>query len=482
MSELAVESIIPGAQGLQTILQQNFLERAFWEALYPRLQFRAEAKPEVWDAAIGESKTFTRESLLAVDTEPLAAGSDPQPENTGFEQWRVTARQHSKTLDTNLLVNRQLIADKFLNNNRKLALNAGQTLNRLARNKLFCAYGGGNTIAETAGAPTASFEVASISGFTDQLDSEGQLNPVSAANVKPFTRNGTLQTENIIAAVALEPVNFPNGRGTLTISGAGITVVAGDTIRAADAPKIIYSGGGNSVDAIQASDTLTLGDIRLAVALLADNNVPTFMDGYYHCHLSPIAHAQLFADNEVQRLFQGLPDNIAYKMFAIGKFNRCIFYENTEAPKVQPSNVGPLQTSRPASAPNARLGKEIGMELINADSVRILHTIILGYESIYEEWIPGADLVSEAGVTGKVGNYVAVSSHGIAHRIERIRHILRSPLDRIQQQVASTWWWAGDFGVPSDFLTPEGVNLAGAQINARFKRAIILLSGDNTVG
>jgi len=48
---------------------------------------------------------------------------------------------------------------------------------------------------------------------------------------------------------------------------------------------------------------------------------------------------------------------------------------------------------------------------------------------------------------------------------QRIRYIMRAPLDRLQQVVGQAWSWSGDFAVPSDSLTGD---------SARFKRAVVI--------
>lgn len=470
MALIQLSSIIQNAAALDGIVQDNTLARMFHDSLYPQLLYRMEAYPEKWDAGQGDTKLFTRASLLTTDTDPLDPGLDPSPENENFEQWRVTANQYAKTTDVNMLVSRSTLANLFLRKAKTLGLNAGRTMNRIPRNRLFCAYATGHTIAETAAAPDDFFEVASIAGFQEQLDSTGQLNPVSASNPKTFSINGTTQTPTIIAATASD-ANFPSGRGVITTS-ADVTVAVDDTIRAADSAAIVRSGGGTSVDAIAATDLLTLADIRAAVAQLRTNNVPAHDDGYFHCHLDPTTEAQLFADTEFRQLNESNYGDAPYQMFAVGKLLGCIFYTNSESPRE--GNVGTLQVSRPVSSAAARLGKEIGAEVVNDVGVRILRTIITGGGALYENYIDESETISEAGIQGKIGGF-SVVNNGIQITMDRIRYIVRAPQDRLQQQVAQTWSWAGDFGVPSDFLGEGGVG------TARYKRAVVIESGNNAL-
>ena len=470
MSTVALGSIIPQLSFLDTIIQDNTLARLFHDTLYPELQFRSEALPEKWEAQAGDQQTFTKPSLLTVDTDPLEPGQDPQPENESFEQWKVKAAQYGKASDVNMPTSRTALDSLFMRKLKSLGLNAGQTMNRLPRNRLYCAYTGGHTVAETGGAPTTSFEVASINGFTEQLNSDGQLAPVSAANPKSFLINGV--SAGAVQIIAAQPLdgNFPLGRGTITLSGAGSTIVAGDAIVAADAASIVRSGGGLSVDSLSTTDTLTLADVRMTVAMLRRNRVPPHSDGYYHCHLDPIAEAQLFADPEFRQANEGNYAGAEYQNFAVGKVQGCVFYTNSECPGVL--NTGSQQTSRPASATQARLGKEINAETINSAGVQILRTIVTGGGAIYEKYIDEAEYLSEAGTTGvvRVGGF-SVVNNGIQIPTERIRLIIRAPQDRLQQQVSLAWSWSGDFGVPSDFLGGLG--------GSRFKRGGVIESGSN---
>ena len=466
MSTVALGSIIPQLSFLDAIIQDNTLARLFHDTLYPELQFRSEAMHEKWEAQVGDQQVFTKPSLLTVDTEPLEPGVDPQPENEAFEQWRVKAAQYGKASDVNMPSSRTALDSLFMRKLKSLGLNAGQTMNRLPRNRLYCAYTGGHTVAETGGAPTTSFEVASISGFTEQLQS-GQLQTVSAANPKSFLINGVAATSQVIAAQPIDG-NFPQGRGTITLSGAGDTIVAGDAIVAADAASIIRSGGGLSVDALASTDTLTLADIRMTVAGLRRNRVPPHSDGYYHCHLDPIAEAQLFADQEFQNANESRWDGAEYQNFAVGKVQGCVFYTNSECPGV--INTGAQQVSRPVSGGQARLGKEIYAETVNDGGVQVLRTIVTGGGAIYEKYIDEAEYLSEAGTNGiqQVGGF-SIVNNGIQIPTERIRLIIRAPQDRLQQQVSLAWSWSGDFGIPSDFFGGLG--------GSRFKRGGVIESG-----
>lgn len=463
-----IGSIIPQLGFLDPIIQDDTLVRMYEDALYPELLYRMEAMPKRWEAQTGDTQVFTRSGLFGVDTTPLVPGVDPIPENEAYEQWKVIARQQGKTTDVNMPTSRTALNNLFANKVKLIGLNAGQTMNRIARNALFLNYSTGHTIAETAGAPTTTFEVASITGFSEQVTATGSLLPVGIGNEKVFSINGTAQGPRIIGALPLD-ANFPHGRGTITVEAPGVTIVAGDAVEASDAPTVIRSGGGLSVDALSATDILTFRDIQRAIATMRRNRVPKHADGFYHCHLDPLAEAQVFQDNEFQRANETNYGDAPYQEFAIGKVLGTIFYSNSESPSQL--NAGLLQPSRPVSAAGARLSKEIGAEVVNSSGVSILRTVISGGGALYEQYIDESEYLSSAGVQGKVGAFQQVSNNGIAIMLDRIRMILRAPQDRLQQVVSQTWSWSGDFGVPSDFR--------GGLTSARFKRSVVIESGQD---
>lgn len=455
-------SILPSLAFLDAVVQDNTLAREFNDALFPELLYRAEATPEKWEANLGERQVFTRSALLPVTTAPLTAGTDPGPEQVSYEQWEVTAKQHGKSMDTHLPSSRTALASIFARNAKTLGLNAGQTLNRLARNRLFCSYVGGDTVATAAGTAVAVVPVSSINGFTDTIVN-GRLTPVSASNPKTATLSG-VGTVSVIGTAAADPL-VPFGPGTLTLS-ATATWAADARVKAADAPTIIRPAAATTIDGLTSASLITLRDIREAVATLQRNRVPKHPDGYYHVHMDPLAVSHIFGDNEFQRLNQSLPDGLRYSQFAIGHLLGCLFFTNNESPNS--GNTGTQIGTRGG----ATLGSEILAETANTSGVPILRTIVTGGGSIMEKYIDeSAEYISEAGHTGKVGAFNVVNN-GIEVPIERTRYIIRAPLDRLQQVVSQSWSASLDFGVPSDLLS--------GQSNGRFKRAVVIESGSTS--
>jgi hypothetical protein len=450
------------APEIAALIQDNTLEREFNDALFPNLLYRMEARPETWPANIGETSIFTRTGLMGVDTTPLVPGSDPLPGTYPVEQWSATAAQHGNGLDTHLPTSHVSLASTFLRDAKQLGLNAGQTMNRLARDPLYRAYLSGDTVAiAAAGVAALSLVVASLNGWT-QLLSGGAVVPVSAANPIGISFSGAEPDNDVVSATPLDPA-APLGPGIVTLASAlTVGVALREGLQSEFRPTILRSGGGATIDAFTGAEILTLQDVINAVAELRDAEVPTFADGLYHVHLTPQGEAQLFADNAFQRVNQSLPDDLRYRHLIIGDLVGARFYRNTENPKL--ANVGDLVDTSGGGG-TAAVAPNIGAEVRNQIGIQVRRAMVLGAGAIYEKFIPEASAyVSEAGVQGKIGNF-AVNNNGVSINTERVRYILRSPQDRLQQIVAQTWSWSGDFPIPSDGVT------GGA---ATFKRAVVI--------
>lgn len=451
---------------IQNLLQDRTLERVFHDNLFPRMLFRAEARPEVWAANLGERMIFTRAGAIPVDTTPLVPGQDPIPSTYATEQWEAEARQFAKTIDTHMPSSVTALASLFLRNTQQLGLNSAQTMNRLTRDPLFTAYLGGEAMMKTAAlAAATTLHVTTLNGFTQQIQN-GRLSAVSAVNPLVI-RFSTAEPANTVVGFVPDVAAEPNGSGTLSL---GAALVGGLALRvgvfAATRSRRLRVGAGATVDALVAANIITLNDIIAGVSRLRAQNVPPHPDGRYHVHMTPAAEAEIFQDNHWQRLHQSLPDGAPYRDLAIGEAVGCYFYRNTENPDAQ-STQASRALSDPGGAGFAVLAPEIGGEIINAAGVPVLRTIITGGGAIYEKYIDEGQYITEAGVTGKIGQFSIING-GVAIMTRRIRFILRSPLDRMQQLVSQTWSWSGDFPIPSDALSGDG---------ARFLRAVVIEHG-----
>jgi hypothetical protein len=445
--------------------QKGLLERAFHDGLFPNLAYRAEAMPEEWPANTGQQIFMTRSGLLPVTTTPLQPGTDPQPQAIPFEQWIATLAQYANAIDTHMPTSVTANANLFLRNIQQLGLQAGQSINQVARNSLFQAYLSGQTltIAAVAAADT-QIRVAALNGFTDVVIPGGNVPPMPVSSSFPLPiRIGVGGAAVSASVVGFIPDNPSDalGPGTLQLAAAVGAAFPGPrtAVKSAFAPRIVRSAAGNTIDDIGAADTLVLQSAINAVAFLRRASVQPHDDGFYHAHISPLANAQVFADPVFQRLNQSLPEHVIYKEGFIGTLAGVMFFMNNESPEVQ--NSGQLSSTASSGVYAAGLGAEV----TNGAGVNIGRVIITGRGSIYEKYLDESQYVTEAGTVGKIGEFDVINN-GLNILTERIRLVLRAPMDRLQQVVSAAWSISTSFPVPSDITAPSGPE--------RFKRAIVL--------
>lgn len=462
---MATPSLVLGvpAQVLD-LVQQGLIEREFHDGLFPNLAYRAEFEADKWEGNTGTEVTMTRAGLLGDVVTPNVPGTDPTPQNVPFEQWTMKLDQYSGTIDTDMPTSAVANSNLFLRNVHQLGLQAGRSVNRVARNTLFKAYLGGHTVLiASASSSATTLRVASLNGFTDVVIPGTTTRPqnISIAFPLPITigSGGTSETKSAIGYTPDNPAD-PYGPGTLTLS-AGLTnsYSSRAPVVSAYAPIIVRANGGASVDAITPSDTLSLQQIINAAAFLRNHNVPAHDDGTFHAHISPLAQAQVFADPVFQRLNQSLPDGMTYKEGYLGQLAGVSFFMNTESPNLL--NSGSLV----ATASSGKYATELGAEIQNGSGVQIGRVVITGKGAGYERYLDESAYVTEAGTTGKIGEFTVVNN-GVQILTERIRLVIRAPLDRLQQKVSASWSITTGFAMPSDITAPSGPQ--------RFKRAIVL--------
>jgi len=440
-------------------IQDRTLQRVFRDSLFPRLMFRMEAVAELWTANLGTNQTFSRSALIRPRTRPIQPGVDPMPKSYKTEQWEATAQRWADSIDTHMPTSYVTLASQYLRNMHQLGLQAGQSINRVVRDKLYNAYVAGNTVTTalaSSGATTLLLQ--SVNGFAFILAATGRQAAVSGSNTIPIKIPAISYVGAITAVTPDIAGDFIHG-GSVTISPAiGADVPARSAVLADNRSVLVYSGGGSSVDDIVASDQFALRDVRAAVAQMRFNNVPTHDDGLYHWHLDPFSESQLFSDNEFQRVAgQSLPDYVHYKRFAAGALLGTVFYRNNETPFVTTVDLDPNE------------GNTHGFEVTNAAGINIHRPICTGLGAIEEKYLDEGKYISEAGVTGKIGEF-AVTNMGVQVMTERIRLILRAPLDRLQDMTSSSYSISGDWPVPTDVLAPGG--------SAAFRRAVVVVHGE----
>lgn len=457
-------SVITQNSEVRSLVQDGFLERAFHDALYPGLLFRAMAEPEFWAAQVGDRQIFTGRGLMRKDLRPLQPGVDATVGTYGKEQWEVTAQQWAKSIDTPMPTSINAIANLFLGDAHTLGLQAAATMNALVRNTAYNAALSGNTVV-TAPVTSATITVARLNGFTKArrpdlpAGSPVQFAPVSASNPLPITveESGVAAARTVIAftpAVAGDEV----GPGTLTLN-ASVAVIARDAVYADNRSVVVRSGGGTKVDALDASDVMTLAVVREALARLQDQNVPTMADGDYYCHLPAISQSQIFSDLEFQRLNQSLPDYIMYKEFTVGRLLGTNFLRNSECPKIDTVGDG--------VSIGYQVADNFAGELTDSGAstgIRVQRPIIFGGGAVKEYYQDLSQLLTDAGVPGRVVQ-PQITNNGIEINVERIQLYIRGPLDRLGQNVSTTWNFIGGFVHRTDAATGDA---------AAFKRTIVI--------
>ena len=406
---------------IQAMLQNGLLDRTFKDALVPQFLFPQVADSEPWMGGLGDTKTFTRKGLLAPATTPVT-GSDPSPSTYSLEQWSVTMDQYSNSMDTNMLGSAMALASKFLADSATLAINAGQSVNQVARNKLYKAYAGGRTWCTTAGSSDTSIIVQSTNGF-EYNSVNGVPTPVSGANPLNVTIAGVANT---VVGVT------PGTPGTLTLGTARADVI-GDYVVAANAPVTIRATGNSAYD-LSSSNVATFANFRSAVARLRKMNVPTLPGGYYTAHIDADTEAELFNDSQFLQALQGRVDSPIYRDLSIGRFGGLDWVRNIEAPTVLGGSAGTLTVHRP---------------------------IVLGANALVNAPFDGTgSLLTGSGVE----DIPEIRSINAAPGVD-VELIVRPPKDRLQQVLATTWSWVGDFGVPSD---------SGSGDSALYKRGVVI--------
>jgi hypothetical protein len=417
LSRHAVRPQLPAA--IQAIMQNGMLERTFREALIPSFLFPQIADIEAWQGGLGDTKTMTRNGLLSPSTTPIT-GSDTSPATYAVEQWSVTMDQYGLAVDTNMLYSAMTLASKFLNDVARLGINAGQSLNQIARNKLYGAYAGGRTWCTTAGSSDTSIIVQSVNGFSSVMVN-GVPTPVSASNPLNVTIGGVANTVTGVNA----------GTSTLTLGTARADVV-GDAVIASNAPTTIRPTGNTAYD-LGGSNTATFAHFRSAVTRLRKMNVPT-EGGYYTAHIDPDTEGQLFGDSDFKQALQGRVDSPIYRDLSIGRFAGIDWVRNTEAPTVLGGSAGTLTVHRP---------------------------IVLGASALTAAPFEGmGSLLTGTGVEDEPDIRMIEAAPGV-----EVALIVRPPQDRLQQNISTSWSWVGDYGIPSDSLTGDA---------ALYKRGVVI--------
>lgn len=442
--------------GLQGMLQEGFLEREFSEGLDSVLAYRRESLMETVPARIGETITRTRtgrKAPIQTPSNPAATSSLDNgitPSDATLEQYLLTMYQYDDATDVNLMQDLAAIANNLVRVARNNGVQAAQSLERITRQSLFAAYLGGNTRVRTdLGASTTTschvddtrgFQVVLVNGTPTAISGTNTL----TVNETAVSSGGVTQTLTV-TGYANDSVNnssVPDGTsGTLTFSSA-TSPVNGDALIAANAPKILRPYSHITTAQMVGGDTLTMGLILDAVSYLRDNAVPNFDDGTYHVILDNTSLRQIYADQDFKILFAGRSQSPEFRAADIADLLGVTFIPTTET-YVQAAGSGGT-----------------GAAAIN---VRIRRVIVCGAEHLIQGNFEGMDQwVARDGV-----NSIAEIT-----LINNIAHIIRPPLDRLQQWVSLAWVWVGGFAVPTDLTTTTTIIPTAS--NALYRRSLVV--------
>lgn len=443
---------------IQSVIQQNYLERAFQEALRAKLGFRSIADREPFMAGIGETITKTRTGLLPAITTPMAPAANSDitsgltPQNYAVEQYSLAISQYAANMQLNVATSRVAIASLFLRNAVTLAEQAFRSIDTLAQQSLFNTYMGGNTrVRVTLGTAGVTISVDDIRGFQTTLNSEGQVVPVSSTNPVNVTVGSDVYSLTGYAADATNISTTPGGvSGTLTFASS-VTVAdgtAGNAVISAVAPYILRpsTASGNvmalTTAAISAANDYNGGKLSMAMILnakatMSANGVPPVAEtGMYHMYVDPLQVSGLFSDQEFQLLYRGTQTNSQ-------EWRRGVVAEMLGVQLIE-TNLNPVQ-------------------------------LLAGVGTVRRASLVGQGALVEGVFTNEA--YSAAEADGdddMITTVDGIAHVTREPLDALKQVVTQSWSYIGGFTVPSD--TTANPNTIPTANNSAYKRGIIIES------
>lgn len=422
-----VRSTLPAA--IRGSMQPGFLEQMFRQALRPEFLFPALADAEPWQGRLGDTKTFTRSGLLTPSTTAIT-GSDTTTGTYNLEQWSVTMDQYGKAVQTNLLGSSMQISSQFVQDIKVLGTHAGQSINRVARDKLFKAYAGGRTWVATDSSSSTALIVQSTDGF-EFVSVSGALTAVSGTNPLTVTVNGVANTVTAVNT----------GTKTLTL-GSAISGTTGQAVVSANAPTVINATGATAFN-LTSSNNATFALFRSAVARLRKMAVPPAAGGNYVAHIDADTETQLFADADFKQLYQGRGTDSPYGPLSIGQFGGIDWVRNIEAPVIK----GGTHTS----------GN------IAAAALDVHRAIVMGAGALTAAPFDGiGSLLSGTGVEA----IPSINMINVAPKVD-VALIVPPPSGNLQQTITSSWSWIGDYGVPTDLYASSGDA-------ALYKRAVVV--------
>jgi hypothetical protein len=446
-------------ESLQGAIQENLLYTEFEQAIQPNLVYRTIAQKEKFDIQKGQTMTYTRAGLKPPINTPLNPQQNTNLDNglthkaIPIEQYTMALNQYGDTIDLDIMTSQVMIANLAMQYTKTNGQQSSSSLDTLAKIELFNGYMGGNTrVTATLGAPNVTIAVDDIRGFDKVLNDKGQVVDVSGSNPLTVTVGSNLYN---LVSYAADAINISTTRyiydlngnilygtggisGTLTFAST-VSVsdgTSGKAVVSAFAPAIFSPNGRATTAALTSGDLLTMELFLDVIAYLESNNVPTMPDGFYHCFLDNKSSKQLFSDPEFQLLYRGRGMNDpVYRKAKIFEGLNVRFFETTQAPQqLQSGGVGSI----------------------------VRRPIICGADVLVEGTFAGQEEVIRSAMKG----------NGHFDVIEDIVHIVRPPIDRLQQIVAMSWSWTGGYALPTDATANRTV--IGTASDAYLKRAVVI--------
>ncbi len=474
-------------------VQEGLLERKFRDSLLPNLEYRRLVQPVLKAGRTGDNGILSAAGSLAPNATPVQPGQDPGRDTYTFEQWQYTLGRLGRFIVVDKPTDYASALNTFAKGSQNIGRQAGQTMNRVVRDRAYNAALSGWGVADASGGGTqvlggtsGTLRVKRLNGFTSARSS-GQtlLAPVSASNPLAVTIElaaGTLSA-NVVGFTA-DTLGDTSGPGTLSLTyAAGGTAAARGFVMAADRSSIVRSGGGNDVGDIGAGDLLTFATMRTAVTRAQNMGVPGFANGFWDMTVDPTGNGELFTDTEFQNLVRGgqMPQSDTtkdnpYAKGLIARVLNCDIYVNNDSPQ-----EGTVTNASLATASNAGysvadpFGGELFSNGIASTGVPIHRALICGGgmdeedATLAEVYIDLGGMTSSAGGTiSQVEGGPSITANGIQYMVDRVQILINKPNNVFQDQVQIAWQWIGDFAPRTDYLAMNGAD------PARYKRFIAI--------
>lgn len=476
-------STILALPDVRAIVQDGTIVRAFEDALLPKFMFREEATDEEFPIHIGDSLLRTAPGLIKSKRVPSKPGVDPDASTYTKEQWRVTPQPYDESTDIHMPTSAMAAVDLFMRDGHQVGVAMAEKVNAVARNRIYNAAESGNTVATAqVNAGGASVHVRRLNGLTTARNpgvagaSEVQFAAVSSSNKigVRITLDDLSFLNTFITAFTPDVAGDEIGPGTITIADAvpgGRNIPARSPVLTTDHSIVTRQGGGDNTDAISGSDVFTLAGVRAAHANLRLANVPTFEDTKFHWHLDPISVSQIFNDTEWRVLQTALPDFYQYKDQVIGVILGGIFVEDSVCPL-----SGTVYTVGDDGISYDTTMDQFAGDLTSngtATGTVIHRAVAIGADWLREYWVDQDQYLSDAGITGKIGD-VRLVNNNVEYNTDHITMIYRAPIDKKQEFTSVTCKMTADWVPRTDAAVRFGPN--GGK--ARYKRCALVEHGE----